>query len=556
MPLQVLASQAQAPNTVVDVKRPLANFAPSIWGDHFLSYATTEVDIKLEQHVLELKEEVKRMLMDPVKKPSQQLDLVDDIQRLGVSYHFENEIEGILKQIHHNYSYGSDDDLYTTALSFRLLRQQGYNVSCDIFNKFKEGNDKKFKGTLLSDVSGLLSLYEATHLRIHGEDILEEALAFTTTHLESMKHSLSPPLSEQVAHALNQPLRKGYPRVEARYYLSIYPKRDSHNETLLTFAKLDFNLLQQVHQKELCEITRWWKDLDVRNNLPFVRDRVTECYFCWVLPVYFEPQYSFARRTSFKVTAMSSIIDDIYDSYGTLKELELFTEAIQRWDICAIDPLPDYMKVCYKALLEVYTEIEKELAKEGKLYRIHYVTDAMKKLVKSYFLEAQWFHQNYIPTMDEYMALSLLTSGAPLLATTTFVGMGDTATQDSFDWLATYPRALKGSAILCRLVNDIVSHKFEQKRGHVASAVECYMKEFGATEEEAIIELRRQVSDAWKDMNESFLLPNAVSRPLLTRIFNMACGTDAVYKYGDCYTTPHDMIKDLIASTLIQQVPV
>ncbi|XP_050371714.1 (-)-germacrene D synthase-like isoform X2 [Argentina anserina] len=538
MSLEVLASQSQKPDT-----RPSANYTPSIWGDQFLTYATEEVDFTLKQQVLEFEREVKMMLLDPVKEPSQKLKLVDDIQRLGVSYHFEDEIDEVLKQMYHA-TYGSgvendDDDLYTTAQRFRLFRQQGYNVSCDIFNKFKEENDKTFKESLLSDVSGLLSLYEAAHIRIHGEDILEEALAFTTAHLESIKHSLSPPLSEQVSHSLNQSLRKGLTRVEARYYLEIYQECNSHNKTLLMFAKLDFKLLQKIHQKELCEITRWWKDLDVRNELPFTRDRVTEVYFCWALSICFEPEYAFARRTLCKVTALTSILDDIYDV----------------WDICAMDALPNYMKVCYKALLDVYTEVEVELAKEGKLYRIHYAREAMKMQAKSYYLEAKWFHEKYTPTVDEYIALSSLTSGYPLLITTTFVTMGDIATQDTLDWLATYPKPVKGSAVVARLMDDLVSHKFEQQRGHVASAVECYVKEFGATEEEAIIELRSKVSDAWKDINESFLLPKAVSRPLLTRILNFACVMDVVYKYKDGYTTQHGMLKDLIASALIQQVP-
>ena len=62
----------------------------------------------------------------------------------------------------------------------------------------------------------MLGLYEATHIRVHGEDILEEALAFTTTHLKAMVESLRYPLAEQVAHAMKRPIRKGLERIKAR----------------------------------------------------------------------------------------------------------------------------------------------------------------------------------------------------------------------------------------------------------------------------------------------------------------------------------------------------
>jgi hypothetical protein len=125
----------------------------------------------------------------------------------------------------------------------------------DMFTKFKD-NKGNFKESLINDAAGMLSLYEAAHLRLHGEDILEEALVFTTTHLELVASHLSPLLASQVSHALKQPIHKGLPRLEARYHFSIYPQDVSHNEVLLTFAKLDFNLLQKLHQKELYEITR------------------------------------------------------------------------------------------------------------------------------------------------------------------------------------------------------------------------------------------------------------------------------------------------------------
>ena len=78
-------------------------------------------------------------------------------------------------------------------------------------------------------------------------------------------------------------------------------------------------------------ISRWWKDLNVAEKLPFARDRMVECYF-WILGVYFEPQYFLARRILTKVISLTSVIDDTYDVYGTIEELILFTDAIQRFN--------------------------------------------------------------------------------------------------------------------------------------------------------------------------------------------------------------------------------
>lgn len=132
------------------------------------------------------------------------------------------------------------------------------HIETDVFNKFKD-EEGTFKASLTSDVRAMLSLYEAAHLRLHGEEVLDEAISFTITHL---RHSLmeightSPHLSEKVMWALNRPVHKTIPMLESRHYISIYPKEDSHNKTLLKLAELDFNLLQALHQKELNSIAR------------------------------------------------------------------------------------------------------------------------------------------------------------------------------------------------------------------------------------------------------------------------------------------------------------
>ncbi|KAI9186809.1 hypothetical protein LWI28_021191 [Acer negundo] len=545
------AAATSVPNE--DCNRRSANFHSSIWGDYFLSYASgdSEADVNnVNVKLLELKEEIKRMLMvvDVSNKPLQKLDLIDAVQRLGISYHFETEIDEILETIHKDHHVSGliddskvDDLLHSISLQFRLLRQHGHKISCDVFNKFKNSKGN-FRESCATDIKGMLSLYEATHLRVHGEDILEEALAFTTSHLESMAASQlinSPPLAEQVNGALNRPIRRGLQRLDARHYMSIYQEDPLHNKVLLTFAKQDFNILQKLHQKELSDISR-----------------VVECYF-WILGVYFEPEYILARRILTKVIAMTSVIDDIYDVYGTIEELEIFTSAIERWDISAMDQLPEYMKYCYEALLDVYSENENDFACEGKLYRLDFAKEAMKDLVRNYFWEAKWCHEQHVPTMEEYMPVALTTSAYKMLATASFVGMGDIVTKQAFEWLFTNPnKMVQASSLIGRLINDMVSHKFEQKRGHVASSVECFMNQHGATEEETYNEFWKQVRSAWKDINEECLLPTVVPMPLLTRILNLARVIDVIYKDEDGYTHAGGFLKDFVASLLTNPVPI
>lgn len=55
-------------------------------------------------------------------------------------------------------------------------------------------------------------------------------------------------------------------------------------------------------------------------------------------------------------------------------------------------------------------------------------------------------------------------NGAPsstyhLIATTSWLVMGEVATKDAFDWIATEPLILVASGIIARLLNDLVTHE-------------------------------------------------------------------------------------------------
>ncbi|XP_006356724.1 (E,E)-germacrene B synthase-like [Solanum tuberosum] len=538
--------------------RPLANFHSTIWGYHFLSYTPqlTEITNQEKVEVEEYKERIRKMLVEAPEGSLQKLVLIDAMQRLGVAYHFDNEIETSIQNIFYA-SKQKDDNLHVVSLHFRLVRQQGHYMSSDVFKQFT-AQDGKFKETLTNDVQGLFSLYEASHLRVRDEEILEEALTFTTNHLESIAVSnlSNNSLKVEATEALSQPIRMTSPRVGARKYISIYENNDAHNHLLLKFAKLDFNMLQKLHQRELSDLTRWWKDLDFANKIPYARDRLVECYF-WILGVYFEPKYNRARKMMTKVLKITSVIDDTFDAYATYDELVTFTDAIQRWDANAIDSIPPYMRPVYQALLDIYIEMEQVLSKEGKLDHVYYAKYEMKKLVRAYFKEAQWLNDdNHIPKYEEHMEISLVSAAYMMGSTTSLVGMEEFISKDTFEWLMNEPLIVRAASLISRAMNDIVGHEVEQERGHVASIIECYMKEYGASKQEAYIKFQKEVSTAWKDINKEFFRPTKVPMFVLERVLNLTRVIDTLYKEEDEYTNAKGKLKNMINSILIESVKI
>uniref|UniRef100_A0A0A0L337 Terpene synthase N-terminal domain-containing protein n=1 Tax=Cucumis sativus TaxID=3659 RepID=A0A0A0L337_CUCSA len=249
-------------------------------------------------------------------------------------------------------------------------------------------NNGKFKESLVEDERGILSLYEASHMRGHGEALLEEALEFTTTHLKAYIHlysNINPNFASEVSNALKFPIRKCVPRVKAREYFEIYQQQPSHNETLLTFSK----------QTGLQHLTKTSPEGDSRNLQ--------------------------MRRVH-----MVNLL------------------------------LPEYMKVYYRTdLLDLFEEMDKEIVNDGISYRSPFAKEAMKRQAESYFKEAGWLNKNYKPKYEEYMEVALTTSGYELLSTISFIGMGDIATKEVFDWLSDCPKILKASSIICRALTSL-----------------------------------------------------------------------------------------------------
>ncbi|XP_065864801.1 casbene synthase, chloroplastic-like [Euphorbia lathyris] len=535
--------------------RRVANFPPTVWGDRFSSLNFNDSKFEwYERQVKSLRENIAVML-DSAVDFVEKIVLIDSLCRLGVSYHFEETIEEQLECIFNDQLQIFDEndyDLYTVSLAFRVLRQHGFKMSTDVFNKFKD-TDGKFKSSLLNDAKGLLSLYEATHLSIPGEDILDEAYDFSKAFLQSSAIESFPDLKQHITNALEQPYHNGIPRLEARKFIDLYQNDESRNDILLEFAKLDFNRVQFIHQQEINHYSGLWKKLDLKSEIPYARDRMAEIFF-WASSTYFEPKYAHCRMIIARVVLLISLVDDTIDAYATIDEIHRLADAVERWDISCLEDLPDYMKRFYTLLLNTFSDFEKELKDQGKSYSVKFGKEAYQELVRGYYLEAKWLNEGKVPSFDEYMYNGSMTTGLPLVSTVGFMGVEKIKGTEEFDWLKTYPKLSYVSGAFIRLVNDLTSHKTEQARGHVASCIDCYMKQHGVTKEIAVKALEKMARECWKEMNEEVMRPTQFPVDLLMRIVNLVRLTDVSYKYGDGYTDSQQL-RHYVKGLFVDPIP-
>ncbi|CAN0886687.1 Probable terpene synthase 3 [Linum grandiflorum] len=531
-------------------------YHPSVWGDFFLthSFQSDETVSGWEEEIAVLKSEVKKMLAGKTKS-TERLNLLDVIQRLGISYHFKPEIEQLVQQEVHEIP-SANDDLHTVALRFRILSQHGHNASTEEFKKLKN-EAGEFKKEVIDDIDGLLSLYEAAYMRTHGETILDEAMDFTKTHLMAAQFDGddSSWLAERVVGALKRPLRKDMDRIQHLFFIPNYEKMEGHNQSLLKLAKLSYNLLQHMYQQELKVLSKWWTELEFATNVYYARDKLVETYY-WSLGMFWEPKFALARYFVTKGTTLGTVLDDTYDVYGTFEELDLFTSKFARWD-GATEDLDICLQFVYKAVMDFNHEIDQITSNEGRPYCFHYAKRALSVDLTAYLEEQRWYAESIVPSLEEYRQLSAVTSFYMVIMNSALCGMGNLAPKEVFDWLLASPKVLFAAGDHCRLMDDIVSHEREQERGHVDSAVQIYEKQFGGTTEEAVHVLNGMIDDDWRMMNGEMLNPptladgSIIAKEVVTLFVRMAQDMEVIYKEIDGYTCSDTVTKDNITALFI-----
>ncbi|XP_058210696.1 tricyclene synthase EBOS, chloroplastic-like isoform X1 [Rhododendron vialii] len=539
-------------------KRRSANYQPTAWDSDFIkSLKNHDVDEIQKQRAEKLKEDVKAMIWDTYSNSLTILELIDDIQRLGLSYHFDKDIKRALDKIilprnGNNVMEDQKIGIHAIALCFRLCRQHGYEVSQDVFKRFKDENGN-FMESLSKDTNGLLSLYEASYFSFDGEKLMEEAKVFTTKHLKGK--IANEDLMEQINHALEMPLQHRMLRLEARWYIEAYGKSNDVNYLLLEMAKLEFNMVQSMLQGELKDMSRWWEDISLGKRLSFMRDRSMECYF-WNVGMIFEPKFSDCRKSLTKLAALVTTIDDVYDVYGSLDELELFTAAVHRWDIEAVEILPDYMKLCFLALYNTTNEMAYDILKRKGVNIIPYLKRAWADICKTFLREAKWCSNRETPTFKAYLDNALVSVSGVLISIHVYFLLTETITKEALECLEKkYHPLVECSSLIFRFSNDLATSKAELERGESANSILCYMHETGVSEQEARKHISSLIEEAWKKMNkERVATDSPFEKPFIETAFNPARIAQCTYQNGDGHGAPDNKAKNRVLSVIIEPI--
>nr|XP_043630944.1 (3S,6E)-nerolidol synthase 1-like [Erigeron canadensis] len=500
---------------------------------NYINIAEEKQDAKHERLVKQVRRLMAKLVNDD--DTFEDLILVDALQRLAIDYHFEDIINIILIKryrqfnnteifVHHN--------LYEVSLTFRMLRQNGFHVSADPFMKFK-GNDGNFEDKWNKDIVGLMALHEASHLRIKGEMILDEAERYSYRLLNDLMNYVDADQAEMIRNTLENPYHKTMPLFDIKKCIKYFD-----GTILQELAELNFSMMQSIRQKELDQISRWWKDLGLGQELTRARDQPLKWYL-WSMAALTDPTLSQQRILLTKTISLIYIMDDIFDVYGTIEELTIFTEAINRWDIKANEQLPYYMKSTFKAVFDITNEIANKVHEQHGFNPISFLQNSWATLCNAFLVEAKWFASGHILNAKEYLENGIVTSGVEVVLVHCFFLLGDGKTREQAGLINDNRDIISSVATILRLWDDLGSAQDESQDGNDGSYIMYIQNEHeGCSVDVAREHVMNLISDTWKRLNKECLSSNPFSATFITAANNIARMVPLMYSYGDNGSLP------------------
>ncbi|CAN1311345.1 Ent-kaur-16-ene synthase, chloroplastic [Linum perenne] len=447
--------------------------------------------------------------------------LVDAVQSLGIYRHFLDEIRVKLDEIYKCWQQGDEEiflDPTTCAMAFRLLRLNRYPVSSE--DRFTNDTMEGY----LKDGRAVLELHKASSVCYPEEQILEQQQSWTRRFLvEELDHNcyenanrmLTPQesLLKQMHNAVNYPFRADLRplatlrNIEEQCFLdnkrvmkSFFSCASYGGKDFVKLAVEDFNSRQTIYSRELKHLMLWLEDKKI-DQMRFAKMKTGYCYFI-VVAIISDPELSDARAAFTKYAVLASLVDDLFDLFGTPEELLNLVDLFQRWDvngpITKTEFSSERVETLYRAIYDTICEtVEKALPIQGRSIMDHLV-ELWLDMVKAMLKEAEWRKPDTVPTLDEYLrnGTSTISIGAffvPTLYLSKNKLSKEVVTSPQFRQL------LKVTSVCGRLLNDIRSFQREAEQGEM-NAVLLLARGCGGDVGEAIEVIESSIKELTQEL--------------------------------------------------------
>ncbi|CAK8530502.1 unnamed protein product [Lathyrus sativus] len=478
----------------------------------------------------------------PMDEDHIKLCTVNQLHRFGLGHYFEGEIEVLLSQVYRNYNKEANSperalnmnnlQFQKDIIAFELLRTYGFKVSplrfCWFLN-YKEIKDE-IENNFEHFSSAMLRVFIASNLMFCGEYELEDARTFSRKILQKIVSTGKGGLLRQIEHELSFSWFARLDHLEQRVWIEeteanvLWKGKTSYNrvsciynDEFLQLATLNFEFKQLIYKNELKELKRWTEKYGM-SDMGFGREKSTYSYFAVAASLTSLPYDSYVRILVAKTAIIITVADDFFDSVGSLNQLEILTEAVQRWDSRG---LSSHSKVIFDALDDLVSEASRKyLQQEGTCDDISgSLKDLWYEVFLSWLIEAKWSRNGHKPSIDCYLKTGMTSIGAHILVLSSSCFLKPTKKLR----LTPYEPLTKLLMIISRLLNDVESYQKEKEEGKLNYVLVNMMENPEFEIEDSIGFVREIIEKKKKVFLELVLIDGLSDFPKSTKQLHLSC---------------------------------
>ncbi|KAJ0808596.1 putative alpha-farnesene synthase [Helianthus annuus] len=521
----------------------------------------------------------------PMDKELVELSMVDQVQRLGLSEYFSDEIDYILRKVYRSYKvqeYSPKDyrtmaeKLYKDSLAFRLFRMHGYNICPSTFCWFLQDDEilRHLEHNYGQFTSLLYSVYKATDVIFFEETEVHEARSFSRKMLQKISATknihydnivIFPNLLQMICEELSTPWIARLEHLDQRMWIeqnkegplwigkaSFYRLSCVHNMDLMQLALQNYKFKQLIYQNELEELKRWSKKWGL-TEMGFGREKTLYCYFAISASTSL-PHDSLIRMLVAKSAILITVADDFFDMRGTLEELHLLMDAINRWDG---NGLSGPSKVIFDVLDDLVKDVTKTLVLRGKIDLTEDFRGLWRETFNSWLTETTWGKSGYIPSVDEYLQTSMISIATHVLVLTSSCFLNPSLPENKVK-PQVYENITQSLMATTRLLNDIQSYQKEKEEGTMNLVLLHFNQNPNASMDCSISEVKKLLEEKRNELlKHVFTDDDDGDFPNQWRHLHLSCFKvfQMLFNSGNLYDTDFELQSDIEKAIYVSPKP-